>query len=137
MNTPDRVTLGGTLVDIHRLRVEVAQAQMQFSNVELRLTAQSEPYAKVALQTSAGAVYVLSVFFDGYPNRMPQVFVDAPSLQAPPHRYKDRHICYMHPSMWNPGIHDLTFVIARAAKWLNKYEVWKRMGRWPGAAIEH
>jgi hypothetical protein len=124
-------------VDTYRLRVEVAEAQMQFSNVELRLTTQSVPYAKVALQTSVGSVYVLSVFFDGYPSRMPQVFVDAPALQAPPHRYKDRHICYMHPSMWNPGLHDLTFVIARAAKWLNKYEVWKRTGNWPGAEIQH
>ena len=29
-----------------------------------------------------------------------------------PHRYQGGHICYLHPSMWNPGAHHLTFVIA-------------------------
>jgi len=31
----------------------------------------------------------------------------------------------------------LTFVIARAAKWLNKFEVWRTNGKWPGASIDH
>jgi hypothetical protein len=43
----------------------------------------------------------------------------------------------MHPTMWNPGIHTLTFVIGRAAKWLAKYEVWRVNGEWPGAEIRH
>lgn len=37
----------------------------------------------------------------------------------------------------DPGIHQLSFVIARAAKWLNKYEAWKPNGYvWPGAEIK-
>jgi hypothetical protein len=39
--------------------------------------------------------------------------------------------------MWNPGRHTLTFTIARAAKWLNKYEVWLATGQWPGAEMAH
>jgi hypothetical protein len=39
--------------------------------------------------------------------------------------------------MWNPGIHSLAFVLARAAKWLNKYDVWRVRGKWPGAEIRH
>jgi len=39
--------------------------------------------------------------------------------------------------MWNPGVHHLSFVIARAAKWLSKYEVWRYKGSWPGAEIKH
>jgi len=39
--------------------------------------------------------------------------------------------------MWNPGIHNLTFVIARSAKWLNKFEIRKTKGKWPGAEIKH
>jgi hypothetical protein len=67
---------------------------------------------------------------------MPRVFIDAPTITHAPHRYQGGHICYLHPSMWNPGAHHLTFVIARAAKWLNKYEVWRNNGgtKWPGAA---
>jgi NTE family protein len=54
-----------------------------------------------------------------------------------PHRYDAGNICYLHQSFWNPGRHDLTFVLARAAKWLNKYEVWKQTRIWPGAEIRH
>ena len=59
---------------------------------------------------------------------MPRVFIDAPAITYAPHRYRPDNICYLHPSMWNPGAHNLTFVIGRAAKWLNKYEVWRNNG---------
>jgi hypothetical protein len=40
--------------------------------------------------------------------------------------------------MWNPGRHTLTFVLARLAKWLNKYDVWSANGgRWPGEEVKH
>ena len=86
-----------------------------------------------------GRNYVLSIRFpDSYPNEMPRVFIDAPAITYAPHRYQTGNICYLHPSMWNPGAHNLTFVIARAAKWLNKFEVWRNNGgTWPGAEIRH
>jgi hypothetical protein len=125
-------------MDTLRLRNEFAAAQQQFSNVELRLNERSELFVKAALQTSAGGIYILSITFDGFPHQMPRVWVDTPSLLSTSlHRYRDGNICYLHPSMWNPGLHNLTFVIARASKWLNKYEVWKIKGTWPGAQLQH
>ena len=125
-------------MDVLRLRREVAAAQNQFSNVELHVNSMSELFVKVALQTSVGSIYVLAVLFDEYPFQMPKVLVLSPALNPrPPHRYGEKQICFLHPTMWNPGIHDLTFVIARASKWLNKYEIWKRTGAWPGAEIRH
>jgi ubiquitin-protein ligase len=124
-------------MDIGRIQREFAEAQQRFSVLELRPTTDGNVFARAALQTLAGT-YVLSVRFpDKYPNEMPKVFVDAPTITASPHRYQTGNICYLHPSMWNPGIHNLTFVIARAAKWLNKYEVWRSKGEWPGAEIKH
>jgi ubiquitin-protein ligase len=105
--------------------------------VELHPTADGKAYVKTALQTPA-QMYVLSIKFpENYPHEMPRTFVDAPPITVAPHRYQNGNICYLHPSMWNPGIHNLAFVIARAAKWLNKYEIWKRQGKWPGAEIKH
>ena len=93
--------------------------------------------ALVALQT-ARRIYTLDVKFpDTYPHSMPQVFVRKPTLEASPHRFPDDQICYLHSSMWNPGRHDLIFVIARAAKWLSKYEIYRAKGRWPGAGMAH
>ena len=40
------------------------------------------------------------------------------------HMYRDGYICFLHPNMWNPGRHTLTFVLRRVAKWLNKYDCW-------------
>jgi ubiquitin-protein ligase len=124
-------------VDISRIQREFSEAQRIFAFLELHPTTDGKVYAKTALQTPS-QMYVLSIKFpDNYPNEMPRVIVDAPTITNAPHRYQPGHICYLHPSMWNPGIHNLSFVIARAAKWLNKYEVWKTRGKWPGAQILH
>jgi len=43
----------------------------------------------------------------------------------------------MHPNVWNPAKHDLQFVLAQTAVWLNKHEVYNRTGRWPGPGLAH
>ena len=124
-------------MDLARIRLEFAEAQKSFAYVELHPTSDGKVFAKAALQTT-NQMYVLSIKFpDTYPNEMPRVQIDVPALGSSPHRYQSGSICYLHPSMWNPGIHDLRFVIARSAKWLSKYEVWKQKGKWPGAEIRH
>ncbi len=124
-------------MDVSRIQREFSDAQKTFAYLELHPTTDGKVYAKTALQTVAG-MYVLSIKFpESYPNEMPRVFVDAPAITNAPHRYNAGNICYLHPSMWNPGTHHLTFVIARAAKWLSKYEVWRSRGKWPGAEIKH
>jgi ubiquitin-protein ligase len=124
-------------MDITRIRREFAEAERSFSVIELHPTPQGTVYARAALQTGNGT-YVLSIRFpDNYPNEMPRVYVDAPAIGTTPHRYPHGNICFMHPTMWNPGIHTLTFVIGRAAKWLSKYEVWRAHGKWPGAEFRH
>lgn len=134
-----REDLGGEYgMDLMRVRREVAQAQQHFSYIECHPSSDGSLYVLAALQTPA-KMYTLSVVFpDTYPNTLPTVHVRKPALQAnAPHRYNSGNICYLHPSMWNPGRHTLAFVIARAAKWLNKYEVWLVTGVWPGAEIKH
>ena len=125
-------------MDINRIQRELQEAQKSFSLVELRPTSDGKVYVRTAVQASTDKYYVLSIRFpDTYPNEMPRVFVDAPTITNAPHRYNSGNICYLHPSMWNPGVHNLAFVIWRAAKWINKYEVWVNRGTWPGAEIKH
>jgi ubiquitin-protein ligase len=124
-------------MDISRIHREFGEAQARFQYLELHPTSEGTVYAKTALQTPI-QMYVLSIRFpDNYPNEMPRVYVDAPHISNAPHMYRNGNICYMHPSMWNPGIHNLSFVIGRAAKWLNKFEVWRHRGKWPGAELLH
>lgn len=125
-------------MDIRRIRSEVTQAKATFALVEAHPTTDGGVFVKAGLQTSAGNTYITMISFPDYPNRMPSVLVTAPTLRSDrPHHYNNGNICYLHPSMWNPGRHDLTFVLGRTAKWLNKYDVWCRTGHWPGAEVRH
>lgn len=124
-------------MDVNRIKSEFLEAQSKFHHIELHPTVDGKVYIKTALQ-AISQLYMVSVKFPGnYPNEMPRVFVDAPVITTAPHRYQNGNICYLHPSMWNPGIHNISFVIARTAKWLNKYDIWKLQGQWPGAEIKH
>ena len=124
-------------MNLARIRQDIVAAQQYFNYVEGRATAAGGLMALVALQTSR-RFYTLGVSFpESYPNAMPEVQVRKPQLSSSPHRYPNDRICYLHPHMWNPGRHDLTYVIQRAAKWLAKYEVYRQTGKWRGAELEH
>jgi ubiquitin-protein ligase len=125
-------------MDIQRIRTEVMRALTQFALVEAHPTTDGGVFVKAGLQTSIGNTYIAAIHFPDYPNRMPSVQITKPAVRSDsPHRYNTGHICYLHPSMWNPGRHDLTFVLARIAKWLNKYDIWCHKGHWPGAEVKH
>ena len=124
-------------MNVARIRSEIVAAQRYFDYVEGNPTLEGGVQALVALETGR-SVYTLAVSFpEAYPNAMPEVHVRHPALASSPHKYTRNRICYLHPHMWNPGRHDLKFVIQRAAKWLAKYEVYQRTGEWPGAGIDH
>lgn len=124
-------------MNLPRIRRDITNAQGKFDYVEAHSTPTGGLKAMVALQTTK-RIYTLDITFpDSYPSAMPKVFVRKPKLDSSPHRYPDDQICYMHSSVWNPGSHDLAFVIARSAKWLSKYEVYLVKRRWPGAGIDH
>jgi hypothetical protein len=126
-------------MDLVRIRREIMQAQGYFPNLESWVTNDGRPYVLALLQTSENHIYSVSVSFpDAYPNAMPLVFIRKPTVNTHGvHQYTDGNICYLHHRMWNPGLHTLTFVIERTAKWLGKYEVLRATGRWPGAEIRH
>lgn len=125
-------------MDLARIHSEFEEAQAYFPRLELLPTERGSLQAHCALQTSLGQIYTLLIKFpSSYPNSAPNVFIRQPSIKSDaPHRYRAGNICYIHPTMWNPGRHGLAFVISRAAKWLGKYEVWCHTRDWPGAALD-
>ncbi|MXW07646.1 MAG: hypothetical protein F4X56_08680 [Gammaproteobacteria bacterium] len=124
-------------MNLARIQDEIATARQHFDFVEGHSTTSGGVMVLIALQTIK-RVYTLSVSFpESYPNVMPKVHVRRPMLQSSPHRFSNDRICFLHPTMWNPGRHNLLFVIQRTAKWLAKYEVYQETGNWPGAGIAH
>lgn len=125
-------------MNIGRIQQEFLIAKQHFVLIELRSTVDQKVFVKAALQPTPQRSYVISLkFSDSYPNEMPKIFIDAPPITSAPHMYNTGNICYLHHSFWNPGKHDIAFVLWKAAKWLSKYEVWKITGKWPGAEIKH
>jgi hypothetical protein len=125
-------------MDTQRIYREFQAASSTFAVMELHNDGQGGLYVKAALQTSAQQTYVIAIYFANYPSQMPKVYVTAPTLAThAPHRYNAGNLCYLHPNYWNPGLHTLEFVMLRIAKWLNKYDVWRTFGTWPGAEIVH
>lgn len=126
-------------MDLIRINQEFMLAQRHFHGLELWQNPNGTPYVRAVLGTSVGTTYIMSIRFpEKFPYEMPSAWIDRPALTGyVPHRYQAGNICYLHPSFWNPGVHDLRFVLAHAAKWLNKYDVCKATGKWPGVSINH
>ncbi len=124
-------------MDVQRIQWDIQRTMEHFPNIETFTTAGGNVYIKALLQTAVGQMYVISVTFVGYPSEMPKVTVNSPAVTHSMHMYTSGHICYMHPSVWNPAKHDLKFVLVQAAVWLNKHEVYKQKGVWPGPGMAH
>ena len=124
-------------MNLQRVQWDIQRAMEQFPNIETHPTIGGGIYIKALLQTSVGQMYVISVTFVGYPSEMPKVTVITPSVTHSQHMYNGGNICYMHPSVWNPAKHDLIYVFAQTAVWLNKHEVFKQKSVWPGPGLPH
>ena len=124
-------------MNVLRVRTDIQQAVSHFPNIETHSTIDGGVYIKVLLQTSVGQMYVISVTFVGYPSETPRVRVISPVVTHRKHMYDGGNICYMHPSLWNPAKHDITYVLAQTAVWLNKHEVYQTKGVWPGPGLVH
>ena len=67
----------------------------------------------------------------GYPNTTPKVYAD-PVAKNTPHRWKDGSLCILGTmAQWNPGTHDIYFVLELARQWLKHYHAWRQEGQWP------
>jgi len=67
----------------------------------------------------------------GYPNVAPKVFASPISTKAP-HRWQDGALCLFGTTIgWNPGTHNIAFVLKSARKWLSCYREWSEKGSWP------
>ena len=70
----------------------------------------------------------------GYPNVAPKVYV-SPITTDTPHRWQDGALCIFGAmTNWNPGKHNIAFVLTLARKWLSSYSEWREKGSWPNQA---
>jgi ubiquitin-protein ligase len=112
---------------------KLAENFSQFSFVRGRNDA---IYLAGALRTNAGVVYQVRVDLPpDYPHSIPYVFPVGWEANCP-HAYTQGNLCIMRPDQWRP-IFSLAFVVAKVALWLNKYDVYRTKGYWPGNEQQH
>jgi ubiquitin-protein ligase len=122
--------------DLSRPRFTVEREKMRaffpgfsfYSNSDGRITS-----AKGYLRTNYGNSYYVRVEVpQDYPYSIPIIWLPNYSLDpCCPHIYKAGNICAMKSEQWSSS-YSLAFTVARAAVWLNKYDIWCQTGRWPG-----
>lgn len=95
---------------------------------ELEVTFKSEVTSEDSLTSE---ITIKIVMPHKYPINAPRVYV-FPILNNAPHRWKDGSLCILGAmTNWNPGKHNLAFILTLARKWLGDYAEWVSKGKWP------
>jgi len=94
--------------------------------------------AEGALDTQCGNTYGLRIELNNYPFSLPKIRPKDWTIHpSAPHQFNDGSICVMRSDQWHRHF-TVALVIAKAAIWLGKYEIWKRNGNyWPGLGQSH
>jgi len=116
---------------IHKINKELDRLHQKGENSLLKFSDKNE---LEILFKEAGDEYEITlkiVLPHGYPNNAPKIFA-SPIINDAPHRWKDGSLCIFGVmANWNPGKHNIAFVLNLAKKWLSNYSEWQKKGRWP------
>jgi ubiquitin-protein ligase len=121
-----------------RMYYEQTKLHSAFPQFSLRAAGSNITAAEGRLQTNAGRSYGIRVELPtGYPFSMPSVRPLGWSPESGTgHVYNSNTLCVMRESQWRPTF-TIAFMVAKAAIWVNKYEVWRTDRVWPGAQQSH
>lgn len=94
--------------------------------------------AEGALDTQCNNTYGIRIELTNYPFSLPSVWPKGWSIHPnAPHKFSNGTICVMRSDQWRRHF-TVALIIAKAAVWLGKYEIWKRNGNfWPGLGQHH
>jgi ubiquitin-protein ligase len=119
---------------LYREQQKLTENFRQFSFAKNSRT--GELYATGALRTNAGNVYPVRIELPSdYPHSIPSIFAVGWNSDCP-HVYRAGNLCIMRPDQWR-SFYSLAFVVAKVAIWLNKFDVYRTRGYWPGNEQQH
>jgi len=126
--------------DLSRPRMAVENEKMKRAFPGMRFYGTDGNITSVQgyLKTSDGNSYYIKIEVpSNYPYVMPTVTLPNTTIAAGcPHRYNTGNLCIMKSEQWSSS-YSLAFMVAKAALWINKYDIWKRKGSWPGKEQQH
>lgn len=123
-----------------RWAVEREKLKSQFPGFRFYTLDERVSSVKGNLTTNYGNTYFVNIKIpEDYPYVLPDIELPYHSTASGcPHRYTGDRICVMRSAQWSASL-SLAFLVAKAAIWLNKYDLWKNKGkrRWPGRGQSH
>lgn len=139
---PDRYQVDRELIftgsDLLRPRMAVEQEKLRarFPGFKMYAVRNQPSSVKGYLSTSYGGYYYVSIeLSEDYPYEPPTVILPYNTIHSDVHhKFSEHKPCVMSADQWSSSL-SLAFIVAKTAIWLNKYDYWKRSGRyrWPGA----
>lgn len=128
--------------DLNRPRwvVEREKLESQFPGFNFYALDGRMSSVKGKLTTNYGNTYHIKIKIpERYPYVLPEIELPHHSIDPGcPHQFTGDRICVMRSAQWSTSL-SLAFLVAKAAIWLNKYDLWKNRGkrRWPGKGQSH
>jgi ubiquitin-protein ligase len=121
-----------------RWTVEQEKVNLKFTGFSFYSSNGRITSVKGHLHTSYDNSYYARIAIpEKYPYEMPIISLPNYRLESScPHIYGSGAICLMKSEEWSTQL-SIAFIIAKTAKWLNKYDYWKCKGEWPGKGQEH
>ena len=133
----DQLTLSSAEIQGNRWSYEL-QKLRTFPKFSLLSSGGSVVAAEGILDTQYNNTYALRIELTNYPFSLPKVRPNGWSIHpSSPHQFNDGSICVMRSDQWRRNF-TVALIVAKAAIWLGKYEIWKRNGHfWPGLGQRH
>lgn len=118
--------------DIPKSKVNEELGELRHNGEEPTLTISDEKELAILFKKSIKNIEITIkiILPHGYPNAAPKVYA-SPIRANAPHRWQDGALCIFGAmTSWNPGKHDLSFVLQLSREWLSNYEHWDETGIW-------
>jgi len=114
-----------------RLFEELEELHKKGRDPKLQISESRDVEMSFLEDISSKKVTIKIVLPHGYPNAAPKIYADPISDDAP-HRWQDGSLCILGAmANWNPGKHNIAFVLDLSRKWMDHYYKWKSTGKWP------
>ncbi len=114
-----------------RLFEELAELHKKGRDPKLQISECCDVEMSFLEEIGSEKITIKIVLPHGYPSIAPKIYAD-PLKDNAPHRWQDGSLCILGAmASWNPGKHNIAFVLDLSRKWLDHYCKWKSSGKWP------
>lgn len=120
-----------------RWRAEYEKIQENFPDFQFKSRRGTDRISAVeGILSNRGVRYGVRIEVSSdYPYNIPKIVPHGWSPGNSPHIYSDGSLCVMMPSEWSSN-YTISYLIAKTAIWIAKWNEYKMSGRWPGHALD-